>query len=234
MTEQEWLDCADPDALLAFVFRAASERKLRLFAVACCRRLGPLLSKVGRKAVAAAEAFAESRIGLDKLERANLHIRGDWVHHRYGASHAVTAATERDLRQLLTVPRSVARALAEAAMDETGIICKWSELQTLAQLVRDVFGNPFRTVSFDPDWARWHEGLIPKLALGCYEDRDFDCLPVLADALEEAGCADRTILDHCRLPGPHVRGCVVVDLILGKGEVPGHGGEQRSGGRGGV
>jgi hypothetical protein len=81
--------------------------------------------------------------------------------------------------------------------------------------VRDVF-NPFRPVTIDPSWLTWNGGTVPKLAQAIYEERRFGDLPILADALEEAGCSEPTILAHCRSEGPHVRGCWVVDLLLGK------------------
>jgi hypothetical protein len=71
-------------------------------------------------------------------------------------------------------------------------------------------------VAVGPSWLAWNDGTVVKLAQGIYDDRAFDRLPVLADALEEAGCDDADILDHCRRPGEHVRGCWVVDLLLGK------------------
>jgi hypothetical protein len=83
-------------------------------------------------------------------------------------------------------------------------------------LFRDVFGNPFRPVSVNTRWLAWNDGVVLKLAQGIYEDRAFDRLPFLADALEEAGCDNADILAHCRQPGPHVRGCWVIDLLLGK------------------
>jgi hypothetical protein len=83
----------------------------------------------------------------------------------------------------------------------------------IANLIRDVFGNPFEPVAFDPSWRA---EAVFGLARGMYESRDFTPMPVLADALEDAGCADADILAHCRGPGPHVRGCWVVDLVLGK------------------
>jgi hypothetical protein len=86
-----------------------------------------------------------------------------------------------------------------------------------ADLVHELFGNPFRKATLDPAWLSWQEGVVSRLAGTIYDERAFDRLPVLADALEDAGCTDRTILDHCRGPGPHVRGCWVVDLLLGKG-----------------
>jgi hypothetical protein len=94
------------------------------------------------------------------------------------------------------------------------------------RLIRDIFGNPFRPLpprkgkrawqDIQRRWLTWQGGEVPKLAQAIYEERAFDRLPVLGDALEEAGCTDRPILDHCRGPGQHVRGCWVVDLMLGK------------------
>jgi hypothetical protein len=86
----------------------------------------------------------------------------------------------------------------------------------LVRLVRDVFGNPFRPVRLDASWLQWHDGTVPKLARVIYDRRAFDRLPLLGDALSEAGRADDDILAHCRQPGEHVRGCFVVDLALGK------------------
>jgi hypothetical protein len=81
-------------------------------------------------------------------------------------------------------------------------------------LLRDIFGNPFRPVAFDPDWRR---STAVALAQGMYESRDFSAMPILADALQDAGCEDEAILTHCRDPKQvHVRGCWVVDLVLGK------------------
>ena len=79
--------------------------------------------------------------------------------------------------------------------------------------VRDVFGNPFRRSTFDPDW-RTDTAVL--LARQMYESRDFSAMPILADALQDAGCDNPDVLNHCRGGGPHVRGCWVVDLVLGK------------------
>jgi len=80
-------------------------------------------------------------------------------------------------------------------------------------LLRDIFGNPFRPVSFS---LSWRTDTAVALARQMYESRDFGAMPILADALQEAGCDSDDILSHCRGPGPHVRGCWVVDLVLGK------------------
>ena len=82
-----------------------------------------------------------------------------------------------------------------------------------AELLRDIFGNPFRPLTFDPAWLTSD---VLALAHGIYEERAFDRVPILADALQDAGCDNTDILSHCRSEGAHVRGCWVVDLVLGK------------------
>src|SRR5262245_31387429 len=83
-----------------------------------------------------------------------------------------------------------------------------------ARLLRDIFGPlPFRSVQLDSHWLTSN---VLDLARTIYEERAINRLPILADALMDAGCSDEDILGHCRSDGPHVRGCWVVDLILGK------------------
>lgn len=88
------------------------------------------------------------------------------------------------------------------------------EREAQCLLIRDIFGNPFRPV--DAAWLKRRQGKVPKIAQRIYDARAFADLPILADALEEAGCTNAELLAHCRHPGPHVRGCWAVDLILGK------------------
>ena len=101
---------------------------------------------------------------------------------------------------------------------EVGVFCL-RELQQHAHhprashLARDIFGNPFRPAALDPSWLT---STVVTLARGIYEERAFDRMPILADALQDAGCDNEDVLNHCRGPGPHVRGCWVVDLVLGK------------------
>jgi hypothetical protein len=80
-------------------------------------------------------------------------------------------------------------------------------------LLRDIFGIPFRPVTVDPSWLTCD---VVRLAQAIYHDRGFNRLPALVDTLERAGCTNADILAHCREPGPHVWGCWVVDLLLGK------------------
>ena len=82
--------------------------------------------------------------------------------------------------------------------------------------MRDIFGNPFRPVTVNPGWLAWNDGTVPRIAQAIYDERAFDRMTILADALEDAGCTDQDILGHCRSGGEHVRGCWVVDLLLGK------------------
>jgi hypothetical protein len=102
-------------------------------------------------------------------------------------------------------------AVSEAMRAVGGGEC---ERATLVALIRDIFGDPFRPpVEFS---AEWRTSTAVALARQMYESRDFSAMPILADALQDAGCDNADILDHCRGPGPHVRGCWVVDLVLGK------------------
>lgn len=98
-----------------------------------------------------------------------------------------------------------------------------SEQFAQTMYLRDIVGSPFCALSSEPAWLEWNDGTISKLAQSIYKDRELPSghldaarLRVLADALEEAGCRDEAILAHCRVSAPHVRGCWVVDLLLGK------------------
>ena len=90
------------------------------------------------------------------------------------------------------------------------------EKQVQAAFLHDIFGNPFRAVTVDASWLVWSNGTVVKLAQAVYDERAFERLPILGDALEEAGCLDTEILAHCRGSGPHVRGCWLVDTLLGR------------------
>jgi hypothetical protein len=94
---------------------------------------------------------------------------------------------------------------------------------THCDIIRDVFGNPFHPVACDPAWLVWNDGAIPKIAQALYHERQFPIgrldvgqMAILADGLEDAGCTDSSILEHLRGPGPHVRGCHILDTLLGK------------------
>jgi hypothetical protein len=201
MTEQEWLQAADPQPMLEFLWGRASDRKLRLFGVACCRRVwGRLVEEASRRAVTTAEDYADGLASDAELDEARL--RAGWAEKWSGQPEAAdaaawTASREAGLLWVVTAARRTA-SVSQAA------------------LLRDILGNPFRPVTLDPAWLTWHDSLLVSMARRMYESRDFTDMPVLADALEEAGCQDQNILGHCRSGGGHVRGCWVVDLLLGK------------------
>ena len=112
-------------------------------------------------------------------------------------------------------------ALSVLAVGAAGYVAEYRahpEWERAAQcrLIRDIFGDPSRPAVIKPAWLAWNDGTIPGIASAVYEGRSFDRMPILGDALEDAGCDDRDILRHCRSRGAHVRGCWVVDAILGK------------------
>jgi hypothetical protein len=205
LTEEQWLACTDPEKMLEALRGKASARKLRLFACACVRRLWPLVyDEGGRQAVAAVEQFSDGE----------------------GVAEGLSLARQAALQALADTPKSwpAARPLAEAvlALTDADVMKAARAGVALLQLTHrhsfhEVFGNPFRPAALGPAWLAWGGGAVRRLAQGIYEERAFDDLPVLADALEEAGCDRADLLAHLRGPGPHVRGCWAVDLLLGKG-----------------
>jgi hypothetical protein len=230
MTEQEWLVCTDPTPVLEFLRGKASERKLRLFMVACCRRVWEWMPSEGRLAVEVCEQYADGRIGQKKLSvgrRAAYAasklppvppFRGDYAqassHAGVVALHACDSMKQHEACEVADWVERTARSLVAHMWADT---TDKAERKEHCSWLRDLFGLlPFRPVSVSPSWLTWNDGTIPKLAQGIYDERAFDRLPILADALEESGCSDQDILGHCRGAGPHVRGCWVVDLLLGK------------------
>jgi hypothetical protein len=111
-----------------------------------------------------------------------------------------------------TAPGFVVRALVHGST----VAVEVAERAAQCRLARDCWGNPFRTIEVKPAWRAANGAAVARLARALYDERDFDQLPVLADALEDAGCDSNNILEHLRRPGPHVRGCWALDLILGR------------------
>jgi hypothetical protein len=245
MTEAEWLTCSDPEPMLEYLRGKASDRKLQLFAVACCRRIwNSFTDERSQQAVEISELYADGSITAEEMAAAQniaeaaaraagsaeteakhvawaavaaamtemaIDVRA-WQSVRYAAwaswaiwasARAKTVVRERRLESARAV-RTATTKLKRTAMAGT------------AARFRDVFGNPFRPVPLDLSWLVWNDGTVPKLAQVIYDERRFEDLPVLADALEDASCTDTVILSHCRAPGEHVRGCWVIDLLLGK------------------
>jgi len=219
MTEHEWLACAKPEPMLKFLQGKASERKLRLFACACCRRIWRLLTHADSRAVVdVAERYADGLERKKTLTAARRAARRVALAQRGVAYNAWGAARENIQAAVIGLASGTAWCASHRPLFGSGPMAAdmadvERELAALAALVRDAFGNPFQSVVLDPAVRTTTVG---NLANAAYSERRFTDLPVLADALEDAGCSDEAILSHLRGPGPHVRACWVVDLILGK------------------
>ena len=235
MTEAEWRACGDPAPMLGWLGGRVSDRQLRLFAVACCRHIWPLLADDrARRAVRVAEAYADGA-ATDPDRRAfaggryfEAAVLSDTLLSAVGAAGWTVA-----LPLTVTEAGHCAANALEARLhhaDESGSVpygldewpVSWGRAMepvrvagraAQASALRDIVGNPFRPAALAPGWLT---APVVALAGTMYEARDFGPMPVLADALEEAGCDQPDILTHCRSDGPHVRGCWVVDLVLGK------------------
>lgn len=209
-------------------------RKQRLFLVACCHRIHDLLSdERSQQAITVVERQADQaasppEIAHAQSEAASVYkaLRPRSVASEYTAACAVmemTCLAERqsfshciyvaDLAVLARMSSHRERHQATSDTANPDEIVRHQEEQSQAEYLRDLFGNPFHPKRVE---AGWTTATVSALAGQMYETRDFGSMPILADALEDAGCTDSEILDHCRSPGPHVRGCWVVDLILGK------------------
>jgi hypothetical protein len=108
------------------------------------------------------------------------------------------------------------RAGLESLLQMSAVGAPPEQRKHLCDLIRDLLGYPCRRHGFSPLWLARHAATVGALARAIYDEECFTDMPILADALEEAGCTNPHILKHCRGPGPHVRGCWVVDLLLGK------------------
>jgi len=204
MTEVEWLATSDIRAMLDHL-ATASPRKLRQFASACWQsRYGPT---------------QETEAGVVEVYRRYLDCEAtpnEWFEAYSGAGGVWLNDSVQDL--IATAPIEAARRVTGlshrpfllGAMRTVGPFDRPEE----AALIREMFGNPFRPVAFDPEW-RTPTAVL--LARQMYESRDFGAMPILADALQDVGCDNEDVLNHCRDPHQvHVRGCRVVDLVLNK------------------
>jgi hypothetical protein len=209
-TRVEWESGVDPDRLLSIVRGQASDRKLRLFACACCRRFVDQLDhEHDRLAVRVGERIADAGVDGQEHEEArllhcDLDLAAPDAHH--AASQAVSAA-------VAFAANRPGRGKGNSGWGRAAA----EERRALCDLLRDILGNPFRPKSAEPSWLALNQGAVLQMAQAIYKERTFDCMPILADALEEAGCSDGEILGHCRHAHGHVFGCWVVDLLLAKG-----------------
>jgi hypothetical protein len=232
VTEADWLTCPEPGTLLDYLNQRddASPRKFFLAGAACVRRVWHLLDRPELRAVVeAAEQFADGVLTREQLSSfttaaADIHrdlpredlrlwaslaafqLRHDPRGNHGKAEHTMTAIDDAS--------RVIALATGAAESSDAWYAARFAEMRIQANLYRCVLGNPFRPVTFAPEW-RTDTALA--LARQMYESREFGAMPILADALQDAGCNEPAILDHCRDASlTHVRGCWATDLVLGK------------------
>jgi hypothetical protein len=234
MDETSWLSCTEPGALLRWGEPSLSERKLRLFACACTRRVWRLLTREAvRQAVAAAERYADGEASRDELRAGWTTVRKAlsvtplgtrWedalmaalnstseavsVYTVTSASRHAALALDADWRKRhagSALPADKER-LRAGAPEERAYQCR---------LFRDLV--PYQPAAIEPAWLAWQGRQVVSLARAIHDEGRWQDLPVLADALEEAGCTDQDVLRHCRGQEPHARGCWLVDLLLGLG-----------------
>jgi hypothetical protein len=249
MTEQEWLECVDPRLMLEYLRDKASDRKLRLFTVACCRHIaaytnheewGSQTNSHIKMALATSERYADGQVDGSEWqrarERAEKAIRqldeflelpehdrdGIYIGPPLSGARAACATTEEKgidaasiviarVTELMGSLKTWASWQSLLTFNYRGAVASERKYQCL--LLRDIFGNPFRPVPVDTAWLT---STVGNSATAIYNKRAFNRLPILADALEDAGCTNADILNHCRQPGEHVRGCFIVDLVMGK------------------
>jgi hypothetical protein len=260
-----WLNSTDPLQMLEMIPNAP-ERKLWLFAVACCRHIWSLITdERSRKAVEVAELFCDGKATVEELISAQAMavavarleplVTTDAFTRSFAANRSLRAGLNTAARRQSMVttsaftrsfaanaaartaagytakysarvavpgwPKALVRYAARAAASELcehgGGVTRASfqavedaKTKDYAELLRDIFGNPFQPTTFDP---RWFSSDVIELGRGIYEDRAFNQLPILADALMDAGCYDSDVLGHCNESGLHMRGCWVIDEI---------------------
>jgi len=190
--------------MLEAVQQRVSDRKFRLFLCAVCRnRWNVMTDQHSRATVEVAEKLAAGIVDEFELDQARMAA--------LEGTRRIDRADSRSRHEALSAVR-----LVEIVLEKHIAAGDWWNLEDESDgcsLLRDIFGNPFRPVTLDP---RWLTPDVVEIAKAIYEDRAFDRMPILSDALMDAGCDNEDIINHCRGDGPHVRGCWVVDLILGK------------------
>jgi len=211
MTEAEWLALTDPGLMLTYLDRmyyldaGVTDRKLRLFACACCRRIWHMLDEAAcKKAVEVAERFADGEASKQEMENARAAAWDAGWDSSWSAFPPAWAATSN-------VHEAAAKA-SETARHGT----LSAERHEQARLLQDIFGHLFSPLADDPALLRKDPSVVA-LAKQIYEGRAFDLMPQVGDLLMESGCDNQSLLAHCHSQNQHVRGCWVIDLLLGKG-----------------
>lgn len=240
MTKEEWRDCTDPEKMLESVCDTVTDRKLRLFAVACCRRVSHLLNdEQGEYAIQVGEQCAD---GIHSVQEAyaigqELNVffnydlvnslsdekQVDWNAVNLALLAAGLTTGWLDTKQTFSIARNVAGAVGsqkvannfdgdDDAYEEATRPFINAEHASQAFILREIL-NPYGPATAD---GRWLTPSIVELADSIYAEQAFNRMPELTEALLKAECDNLDILTHRRQPSEHVRGCWVLDLLLGK------------------
>jgi hypothetical protein len=233
MTEAEWLNCSDPKVMLEYLRDKTSDRKFRLFAVACCRRVERYFEDdCCLRAVDLVEQYVDGKANIELLRSAVRKV--EEITDDIPSARVARNAADVDFGGITAGDYENAVQSAFTASEEAAEICLDFDNEPLTKpnafdrerieqcdLLRGIIGNPFRPITLNPAVLAWNDATVVRLARAAYEERqlpsgEFDLhrLAVLADALEEAGAPDELVA-NLRSPGPHVRGCWAVDLCLG-------------------
>jgi hypothetical protein len=240
LTPAEWHAGEDASRLLKHLQqhhllgrRPGARRKLRLLAVAFCRSAwGDLTDPGCRAVIETAERFADGAAPRAELERAAATARRNYQRlESPDGGESFRRQTAREMWLLARWTAEPGAGVGTIDLVALGVplllvrkhlpleIGRWAGVVQinagfLTPLVRCLFGDPFRPVAFAP---AWNTSAALGLARGVYDDRAWDRLPILADALEDAGCDEPAVLAHCRDAADHARGCWVIDGLLGRG-----------------
>ncbi|HYT88701.1 MAG TPA: hypothetical protein VEL76_08335 [Gemmataceae bacterium] len=217
LTEDRWLHADTLDEAAWMVrclwrdMKRPSPRKGQLFVCACAREIWYLLTdERSRQGVEVAERYLEGLASRSEVEAV-----------AEAAFEASRAAENYSMHFWASVVAAIAARPRENRFNDWKAPNAMRSLnlehpERPATFLRDIFGNPFHPKMVQPCWLANHNGVVMNLAQAIYEGRTFDHLPILADALEEAGCDDAEMVNHCRQPGVHARGCWVLDLLLNR------------------
>jgi hypothetical protein len=230
VTEQDWLDLegSDPWAVwrsMPCPDDGPNRKELLLVAHLVRQVMDQMTDPSFVAAIDAGEKFADGLLSENHMWEAHKQAYAVWdsVAQPHEAAQEAANVARRFLysqgetaEMMIGAAASRAAHLAEGQGQEPEIVrhqAAEAMLSLIRRLINEVHGNPFRPVTVHPAWQTI---TVVGLAQAIYDERDFDRMPILGDALEEAGCTDAEVLKHCRQPGEHIRGCWVVDLILNK------------------
>jgi len=214
MTEAEWREGSHPGDMVEALRRQGSGRKLRLFACACCRypEVWRLLADDRRRTVVeTVERFADGHATPEEISAAAYAFPGIRGTGHISNPVRINRPNQAARMVLALIGPNAWEVAAQVVQESVALLGR-----VRCELLHEVFGDPFGGCVVPPTVLKWNDGTVTKIAQGIYEERAFDRLPILHDALLDAGCDDEELLAHCRSAGPHVRGCWAVDLILGK------------------